>query len=372
MPDTSVRYYDSTMSGASGVSGTAGALITAILDPCLKDGFGTVTLDSLVVASDVATGTISTGHNFTAIGSTLPVIRIAGATPSGLNGDWRLASIPGTTTFTFATAGISDQTATGTITAKRAPLGFSKAYSGTNKAAYQADDLASTRLYLRVEDSTAAYATVKGYETMSDVDTGTGAWPSAARYIIKSRTADSTARAWRLIGDARAFYLFIHAGSDAYWDGHAWGDIVSFKPGDAYHVWLSANTNSTSWGNTLFYSLSYSQGADFARAASQATGSVDARKFTHGKTATALGYSGMSEYPCATDNGFYAAPVDLWEASAARPRGLAPGLYAPLHNSQPADATVISAIASLSGRELFVQSTNNTSRAAFDLTGPWR
>ena len=124
MPN-SVRFYDSTMSGAPALSGTAGALI-GVLDGCLVDGFGSVTVNSLVVASNVATATVSAGHQFAMIGNTGPVIRIEGATPSGLNGDWRV-TVTGATTFTFATTGISDQTATGMITAKRAPAGFEKA-----------------------------------------------------------------------------------------------------------------------------------------------------------------------------------------------------------------------------------------------------
>ncbi len=370
MPDTTVRYYASTMPGAPTLSGTAGALI-AVLDACLTTGFGSVTLDSLVVAANVATGTVSAGHNFAMTGTTGPVIRIEGATPAGLNGDWRV-TVTGGTTFTFATSGISDQTASGTITAKRAPAGFSKAFSDTNKAVYQADDLASTRLYLRVYDAATTYATVKGYETMADVDTGTGGWPSAARYCLKSTTANSTARAWRLFADSRAFYLLVRTASDDYWDGHAWGDLVSFVPGDAYHVWLSANANNSSYGDTLFHRIGRTvQDADFARAASQAAGSVTAEKYTHNRV-SALGAGGMNEYPCTADNGFYAAPVDVWEGAGLRPRGQAPGLYCPLHNSLPADATVISAIAQLSGRELFIQTVYNTGRAAFDLTGPWR
>lgn len=144
MLDASVRYYDSTMAGAPALSGTPGALIS-VLDACLKDGFGTVTLNSLVVAGNVATGTVNAGHGFTMVGGAVgPVITIAGATPAGLNGTWRIASVPNSTTFTFATSGIADQTATGTITAKRAPLGFSKVFSGTNKAVYRADDVASS------------------------------------------------------------------------------------------------------------------------------------------------------------------------------------------------------------------------------------
>lgn len=125
MTDTSVRYYDSTMTGAPNtVNNTAGGLLS-VLNACLDTGFNSVTLTSLAVSSNVATAT-KANHGFAALTDgtirVYPVIRISGATPAELNGDWRLASIPDADTFTFATTGISDQTASGTITAKRAPL----------------------------------------------------------------------------------------------------------------------------------------------------------------------------------------------------------------------------------------------------------
>ena len=64
------------------------------------------------------------------------MLLIAGASPAGLNGEQRVTSVTATQ-FTFA-ATESDQTATGTITSKIAPIGgWQKAFSGTNKAAYQ-------------------------------------------------------------------------------------------------------------------------------------------------------------------------------------------------------------------------------------------
>ncbi|MBL0320610.1 MAG: hypothetical protein IPP74_15140 [Alphaproteobacteria bacterium] len=120
MPN-SVRYYDSTMSGAPQTTTSTGTFIPVLI-ACLQDGFGSVTVNSLVVASNVATATVSAGHQFAMVGSTGPVIRISGASPSGLNGDWRITVVD-STHFTFTTTGISDQTATGTISAKRAPAG---------------------------------------------------------------------------------------------------------------------------------------------------------------------------------------------------------------------------------------------------------
>lgn len=364
---TSVKVFDSTHSGAPAISGTAGTLI-GVLDACLQDGYGAVTLTSLVVASNVATGTVSGGHNFAAIGSTGPVLRVAGATPSGLNGDWRV-TITSSTAFTFATSGISDQTATGTITAKRAPAGFTKVYSGTNKAAYRADALASTRLYLRVDDSPAQYPTLIGYETMSNVDTGTGPMPTSGSYYTgKSGAANSTARPWRLFADDRCFYLCVDASSNSGWPAAVFfGDLVSYLSGDAYACALIAY-NSGAVGSVL-QTLDSATASSLARSYTQLGGAIASRRYTHGKSSH-LGYGGQA-YPNPVDNAFHAWPVEVWESNTVA-RGVMPGLWNPIHNSTPADGTVIASIPQLSGRDLLTQVINSTSRVALDVTGPWR
>lgn len=85
--NTDVRYFDSTMSGAPTLQGVAGSAIS-VLDACLINGFGTVTVNGLVVSNNVATVTVSTGHNLGMIRGVNnvspgvgPVIQIAGASP---------------------------------------------------------------------------------------------------------------------------------------------------------------------------------------------------------------------------------------------------------------------------------------------------
>ena len=360
MPN-SVRYYESTMSGAPALSGTAGALI-GVLDACLVDGFGSVTVDTLAVASNVATATVSAGHQFAMVGNTGPVLRIAGASPAGLNGDWRV-TVTSSTAFTFATSGISDQTASGTITAKRAPAGFSKAFSGTNKAAYRADDVASTRLYLQVDDSPAQYPTLTMYETMSDVDTGAGA--STTRYFAKSSAANSTARAWALYADARLFYLFANADGSTWPSVMVFGDIVPYRSGDAYHALLigHAAANTTSH---LHFVDGTTTGAELARSYSQTGGKVSSSRYSHRKHQY-LGAGGMLT-PNNVNNALHFWPVECWEG-ASWARGAMPGLYCPLH-----DATLASGVVFTVGdRQFKIQQTNSSSyQGALDLTGPWR
>lgn len=370
MTDITVKVFRSTDTGAPSVSGTAGSLIT-LLDACLANGYNSVTLTSLAVSGNVATAT-KANHGFSAVGTVGPVVRIAGATPSELNGDWRIVVVDADT-FTFATSGISDQTATGTITAKRAPAGFSKVFSGTNKAAYRADDVNATRLYLRVDDTTTTYATVKGYETMSDVDTGTGSWPSTARYLPKSSAASSTARPWVLIADGRLFFLVINSDGGSYFDDLTFGDILSYKAGDAYHCWLCAGT-VTGYGNGASSGqlslLNNSTGSDIARSYTQTGSSVSGLRHSHRISNLHLGEAGNA-YPSPVDNGFHAWPVEIWEGSTAA-RGILPGVYNPIHNANPANGTIITDVPQLSGRSLLVSTLVNQYRAAFDISGPWR
>ena len=387
MADASVRYFDSTMSGAPSLSGTAGTLIS-VLDACLINGFGTVTLNSLVVSSNVATGTVSAGHGFSMVGSAVgSVITIAGATPSSLNGTWRIASVADSTHFTFVTSGISDQTATGTITAVRTPLGFSKVYSGTNKAVYRADDVMSSRLYLRVADDgtgSATYARIRGYESMSDVDTGTGPFPTDAQvsgglYWGKSSAASSTARAWRLFGDSQGFYLFVNQDGSGGWLGAAWVDVPSEKAGDAYRTLIVGGISTSVANMENLRLINSSFGHYCARKYDQTGTAIAVIKLSHMLATSGMGFYGIP-YPAPTGNQFYCAPVDVWEgtiySSATALRGPLPGIYAPLHQgSKLTDGSFQTDVTGLDGRTLFVQILRYGGvnyAAIIDLTGPWR
>lgn len=371
MTDTTVKFFNSSMAGAPAVSGTAGTLVAA-LDACLVDGFGAVTLSSLVVAGDIATGTVGGGHNLAMYAAGAgPVIRVAGATPSALNGDWRLASVPDSTTFTFATTGIADQTATGTITAKRAPAGWEKRYSGTNKAVYARTHPAATAMLLRVDDAPTHLPEVCMYETMSDADTGTGPAPTAGTYYTaKSTGAGATARPWRLYADPRMFYFCLdQGGTNQWWAGLTFGDFVSHKSGDAYACALIAHATASVFGQSL-HLLASSTGSLIARAHTQTGAAIASARYSHGITGSGLG--GGNAYPNPVDNGVHAWPVEAWETTA-NARGMMPGLWNPIHpHTALTDGTLVTDIPQLPGRAFLAQKLSNQHVALFDLTGPWR
>lgn len=367
----SVKWFASTMTGAPVMSGQAGALI-GVLDACLLadgsgGGFNTVTLNSLVVASSVATATVNTGHGFT----DYTVVKVAGATPSGLNGDKRI-TVTGTNTFTFDATGISDQTATGTITAKMAPLGWVKSYSDTNKAAYSRSSAQATAMLLRVDDTGTTSSTWIMYEAMTTIDSGTGLAPtSGSIYIGKSTTANSTARPWRLYADDQMFYLFVDQDSTGNWTGGGcFGDVIPYKSGDAYHCYICGGQREA----PLIYLGDFGDvtaNAYFSRAWHQTGVAVASARYSHRKCQ----YTGQGtqEFPCFTDNALHVWPVEAWE-STTRARGLMPGLYCPVHatGSIAEGTNIITNVASLSNATIKIQGCYVSRFFGINLTGPWR
>lgn len=383
--DTTVKYFHSSMTSASVLSGTAGALV-AVLDACLVDGFGLVTLDSLVVASNVATATRSSGHP-AEVGA---VVTIAGATPSGLNGEQKVVSST-STTFTFATSGITDQTATGTKTVKLSPAGWAKTYTGTNKAAYKPSDVTATGCLLRVDDTGTTNARVVGYETMSDVDTGTGPFPTSTQlsggaYWAKSSAANGTARPWILIADGRMFYLAIAYtnGSTTSYETFAFGDPNSTKSGDAYGCLITASSTdqsgSSAGSNLSNYDRSDGTGVNGAcympRAYTGLGSAITVRKMFPPLSTSSLLFSGSSgvPYPNSPNGGLYVVPHYIIEQVTVGLRASSPGYYCTPQNlgvTSFANKDSVTGVTGLSGRTLKAI-LSNTGTSFVDITGPWR
>lgn len=364
-----VKWFSSTMGSAPSMTGAAGGLI-AVLDACLVDGFGSVTLSSLVVADEIATATVNTGHGFL----DHQVVLVAGATPSGLNGNKRITWVDANT-FTFDATGLSDGTATGTITAKTPSLGWTKTYSGTNKAAYT--KAAGTVHLLRIDDSATTWSgALNIYRTMSDIDTGTDISPSNCFYLLKS-SDNVTARAWRLYGDDRSFY-FLGQYDGTNWNGRLFfGDILSCIAGDAYHCALMAYPNSKS--ETAPNSINYSTpGHVLARAwdqvmVAEAFGTVaNFRSATSGNGWAGLG---PAYWPNLADKRMIVESMQVWEATTYR--GTLPGLYNHAHTGTLQFA-ILYGDGDLVGHRFVSQpfwcgppvSQNIT--MMIDITGPWR
>jgi hypothetical protein len=398
-----VKLYSSYAQGGGHpvLSGTAGALI-ALLDAVLLNGYGLKSVDSIVVAGNVATVTINAGHSFE-LGSTA---LIAGATPSGLNGD-KVVTYVSTTQIKFAAPGISDQTATGTITAKVSPLGqgWSKAFSGTNLAAYTSTASGSFGGFLRLDDTGTTNARGYGYETMTDINTGVNQFPSTAQqaspglYFPKSSSANATARNWAIIGDDRCFYMWVetlNAGNGQMW---FFGDLLPQNTSgtDIYAMALvGATSDYTNSGSVNSSDMSWSYGvtqgnAYLPRQANRMVSAVHAyrigvmHQLAGSQLASGSGsymYQGGT-YPGPHDNGVMICALNVVHDGGIR--GQFPGFYHFTQNLSSAgwpfpNRYRFPTLEALAGRQGLVVSHGAPTSVVgtlwgvtlFDITGPWR
>jgi len=385
---TSVKYFHSAMTGAPVLSGTAGSLI-AVLDACLVNGFGLQTASAVTVAGGVATATFPSGHPFEPDAIAL----FAGAMPAGLNGEKRILSAT-TNAVTFDAAGVADGAATGTITAKLAAAGWAKEFSGTNLAAYRATDVEGTRMFLRVDDTSATDARVVGYVSMTDINTGVDPFPNSTQasgggWWPKASGGGVTARAWTVAVDGKDFKLHIHnyaADVGSLYHGTAgviwgFGDFVPCKSGDGYACGLQCNsTNTTSSQNAMEYCSSSSPQAGIyvPRSYTGVSGSIAATsapvEYFSGGHSGSTNHPTAPAYPNGPDNGLVLSKKMILEPSVCR-RGYSRGLYVVPQNCH-ASFSWRQKI-ELAGRKLLAikcgnQTGNGSVGVAFiDITGPW-
>lgn len=229
----------------------------------------------------------------------------------------------------------------------KAAAGWSKPFSGANIAAYRSG-LGSNQMYLRVDDTASGSnraARVAGFETMTDINTGTGQFPTAAGvpgglYWISSYSTETAVRGWLVVASEKFFHLFIDA-SPANTDYKTWfyfGDINSYKPGDAYGTVLRGQTSTTVNATSIFDSnTSYSSVTTqyMARKYDQTGGSIVTGRFTDTSKLSGLSYFGQQglPYPHGPDGGLWLAPIWVGEGNSSLGcvRGTIPGAWAPLH-----------------------------------------
>jgi hypothetical protein len=243
-----------------------------------------------------------------------------------------------------------------------ASLGWAKAFTGTNKAVYRSPD--GTRFYLRVQDDgpgarVGGQARAVAYESMTDVDTGVDPYPTVAQRSDgllwdKSATADATARAWSLVGDGKRFALLVQgAGSPSYldrWDCWFFGDILSYKAGDAYHSMIVGHTGTEGSAQVQSVGTILTSGAAstvlghyLCRRNDSITKSVpvgvvgDYAAASHTSCGASSSYP--IPYPDPVSGKLLIAPLRVVHAGTTEyvVRGLVPGIHDVLHNNPLAD-----------------------------------
>lgn len=376
-----VRYYDSEMTGAPAPGLYGAGKMIALLDACLVNGFNLHPVEQIVVAAGVATATTSDEHGF----RDYTVIRVGGCAEPALNGDWKSDVVAGTT-FSWTTT-VADGVYGGTMSAKTAPLGWTKEFSGTNVAVYRQKD--GAQYYFRIDDNDVRDSLVSGYRIKTDASAnGVGVFPGNG--INFSKNADSSAVKWFVAGDGGTVY-FLNAPFGAEGDSppqygdfalRGFGQFGSFVPddvgpvfvagmtvaGSVYYGYQAGGINYPGQFNSFYLALD-----SFQATPTQACIRFSSFAGGWGSASALLGLN-------PADNSFlFHHPVHIQEPSGSI-RGVLPGLWQPINKM----ATKSNEVELVDGRRILLKKGPDVDfinvqtfggrigLIGFDITGPWR
>ncbi|WP_421281615.1 hypothetical protein [Aeromonas taiwanensis] len=393
-----VKWYASDMQGAPSLGDTSAGALAALLKAVLVTGFGTLTLTSLVwdATEGAAKATIAAGHAY----KQDSVIEVNGASPAAYNGEHRVKKVSSTEVWFELDGGNPGIAASGTLTMKVAPLGWTLTFESADGmvAIYRPTNVSeSGNVSLRIDNTAFSGWTGTTYfgclakmqlvEDVVDINTYTlisdVRWPATGRYSDKR---------WDLIGDPQLFYFLPAYAAANYQSIFAFGYIKSVRPGDRYHAIMmnyssnSADDSNRRWnlgaGNS--YTLYCTNGLSFddsayrhlARPYSQLFGTTGCWL----KGLFARFGTGMS-VPNGADNAFYMStdPIMVME-TGNHMRGYLPGVICPFASVSAWYRKNFSNMPALPNKIVrfiaaaYAESTLNAAPTmlGFDLTGPWR
>lgn len=222
-------------------------------------------------------------------------------------------------------------------------LGWTKPFSGTNKAVYQMPP-GSNGHFLRVDDTDGtnnSHARIVGYETMSSIDIGTGPFPTAAQlsggsYAYKGPAGSG--RAWAFFGSGAFFHLiWLPAGTNRSMIN--FGQLIGRKAGDVYHTLLNAasqsgdvaNSTTTSSSNVMStYGANHSLCRSYSGAGSAVLGALKLTRELMDNSPT--GPAAPTPFPDPVTGGLNLTQTAIMESPCIR-RGIVPGLWAVAHQA---------------------------------------
>ncbi|UTQ79893.1 tail assembly protein [Xanthomonas phage HXX_Dennis] len=280
----------------------------------------------------------------------------------------------------------------------KAGAGWTKPFTGTNVAAFKTG-AGSNGMYLRIEepvDTNTNYpsAKVRGYETMTDVNTGNGPFPAPSRlpnglfwYKSYSGSAAADPRQWWVVA-SESFVIFMIQTYPSQWSSSPgyyselfmFGDLQNTGPNDAYATIILGET-STSGNSSQIWPM------DSVNVASTRSGLYMPRAYTGIGGEIQAGWhhdyvkSGVSDwgsdssylqYPHGPDGALYMSPVWVHQpggTNAAAIRGTLPGVWVPLQRGL-ARLDTFAGQGQLAGKNFLVWQ-HYTARAAIEISDTW-
>ena len=272
--------------------------------------------------------------------------------------------------------------------------GWTKAFSGTNLAAYRQG--AGSMCYLRVDDGTGSFKVkMRGYESMTDVNTGTGEFPTTTQlangvYAAISTSTTAANKPWIVVADNKRFYLWVGVSlitdvdisTSTTWQAlFFFGDIISFRPGDTYCCQIMGS-DSASNGTERFglagALTSVIAGSFIARDAAQAAGSVNNSKYYDyygGGSSATIGSATCVAYPDPITGGINLSRIHVSNGTTVEGiRGRLPGVFAPLNALPGNNGDTFSGVGDLYGRTFILLdcgSSTTRCRVALETSDTW-
>lgn len=378
----SATTFSYTMSGTP----TGSATGTLVMTPVPQG------VTSITRSGSTATATLTIGDPSMVTGD---LHTMAGAAQSEYNITAPI-TVLSSTQFTFEVSGSPASPATGTLTHYKAGAGWTEPFTGTNKAVFRPGATNnSARFFLRVLDDnsltgTSLNAGVRGYVSMSDVDTGTEAFPTtvqAANGLSWRKSTDaSTPRIYHIVADDRFMvYWSDPQASPSFGNQGFFGWFPSNKPADAYNCCIGGDVtfNSNSSVSCMVQAGlgATSQNSVFvARGVSQAGGSMASILGCLGYGVGVIGGTSTPgatavTYPSPAHGGLNVQPVFVNEPGCDR--GRLP-IYAHAHTIGGITGVSlgdrfdnVQGLPGVTLHYLTVKSSTTPGGILVDITGPW-
>lgn len=365
------HFFHSGMAGAPTNTNAAGSTL-AIIDAILVTGFNLQSVLSASVASEVMTVNYAVPHGY----EDKVLIRLDGAAGGSIV---RRATVTGAQVLTIPAPGFADGAVAGTLSTRVAPADWERVFSDAGKAVFRSkvEGPGSTRFYYRVADTVSGGnpSMLRGFESMTDVDTGVGAFPTtsqAAGNGVAVRRADSGVLPWAAVADGRTLYLSVGnavGGSGMYAYTQHMGDATAFSSSDMFCAYVGNGDNQCDLSG-LFFS---------PRPASGAGSAVSAANYCLFASGSGLpaAFGGRS-YPSIIDGGMLflrGVPINNSgsQSSSDVLRGALRGL---LHCSANPIASnsvyrVFSSVSGVSGRVVVIRTRGNGGCVALPIDEDW-
>lgn len=265
-----VMLYHSGQVGAPGANLAIAGGMSGLLDACLVNGFNVQGVATLTRSGTTATATTSGTHGF-AVGEWVDV---AGADQAAYNGRVKVTAAPAVNQFTYEVTGSPATPATGTITARYGPAGWSKPHSGTNGGVY-VTGAGSLGHAMQVEDGNP-YSDGNASCRTRIVTVPTG-FPDSGDDLGEQCRMNKSGSGWVLVADPRSCYVIIGAAMT-----FCFGEFASLLSGDTFAFFQNRgrNADAAGWavvedGTAGAASISVNPGVWFPRATVSAQGQTN-------------------------------------------------------------------------------------------------